>query len=200
MHTIDEPRLEADSQYRYEYLADFIGFGPEDAALIQGSAMYLGPLIPQLVDKTYEKLLHYDATARHFVPRQAGYDGPVTGSLKDLNQADPQVRFRKEHLSRYFMQLLGRTFDGKMVLYLDMVGKIHTPQAGNSEIDVPLVQMNALMGLLSDILAEALSQQPFDTTTAFKTLRAFQKLLWIQNDFITRHYVVASDCTSPIDA
>lgn len=188
MQSIDEARLETDAQYRFDYLAEFMGFGPEDAALIQASAPFLGPLIPQLVDKTYEKLLSYDATARHFVPRQAGYDGPLPGDLAHLTATHPQIRFRKEHLSRYFMQLLGRSYDGKMVQYLDMVGKMHTPKAGSKEIDVPLVQMNALMGLLADTLTDVISQQPLDAATSLRTMRAFQKLLWIQNDFINRHY------------
>jgi len=188
MESIDEARLESDPHYRYEYLAGFIGFGPEDIALIQASAPVLGPRIPDLVEKTYETLLKYDATARHFVPRQAGYEGPVPAGVGTLSQSHPQIRFRKDHLSRYFMQLLGRSYDAKMVLFLDMVGKIHTPQAGNREIDVPLVQMNALMGLLAEILLEALSPPALDAATSLRTIRAFQKLLWIQNDFITRHY------------
>ena len=57
MKTIEEERLESDPQYRYEYLAEFIGFGPEDAALIQGFAPHVGPRIAELVERTYEKLL-----------------------------------------------------------------------------------------------------------------------------------------------
>ncbi len=188
MQTIDEARLETDPQYRYAYLAEFIGFGPDEAALIQGAAPYLGPVIGELVERTYAKLLTYDATARHFVPRQAGYDGPAPANLAELTASHPQLQFRKEHLSRYFLQLIGRSYDAKMVLYLDMVGKIHTPAAGNSEIIVPLVQMNALMGLMSDLLAETIATFPLDPATLAKTQRAFQKLLWIQNDFIGRHY------------
>lgn len=188
MKSIDEARLETDPQYRFEYLAEFIGFGADDAALIQGAAPYLGPQIPVLVDLTYARLLQFDATARHFLPRQAGYNGPTPIDLSALTAGHPQIAFRKEHLARYFQQILGRSYDPKMVLYLDMVGKIHTPAAGNAEIDVPLVQMNALMGLLSDILAVALAELPLDATTLAQTQRAFQKLLWIQNDFISRHY------------
>ncbi|MDA0285312.1 MAG: protoglobin domain-containing protein [Planctomycetota bacterium] len=70
-----------------------------------------------------------------------------------------------------------------------MVGRIHTTTAGNSEISVPLIQMNALMGLLSDVLADALIESPFDSTTTPKTIRAFNKLMWIQNDFVNRHDV-----------
>ena len=188
MQQIDERRLETDPAFRFGYLAGFIGFTGEDAQAIQACGPYLGPMIPQLVDKTYENLLKYDATARHFVPVQSGYDGPVPGGLGEVSQSHPQVRFRKEHLAKYFMQILGRTCDAKFAAYLDMVGKIHTPGSGNKEIDVPLVQMNALMGFLSDVLTESIFAFPLDHQTAIKTVRAFQKFLWIQNDFITRHY------------
>ncbi len=193
MQTIDEARLELDPTYRYEYLAGFLGFGGEEATLIQSAAPYLGPLIPQLVEQTYEKLLSYTATARHFLPRQAGYEGPVPADLSDLTSAHPQIQFRKEHLSRYFMQILGRSFDAKMVLYLDMVGKIHTTAAGNKEITVPLVQMNALLGLMNDVITGAIDQLPMDAAGKWDTARAFTKLFWIQNDFINRHYAKGSD-------
>ncbi len=150
MQSIDESRLETDLHYRFEFLSGFIGFGPEDTALIQAFAPHLGPKIGDLVDATYTKLLTYDATARHFVPRQQGYDGDTPQDLAALTAAHPQIQFRKDHLNRYFMQLIGRTYDAKMVVYLDMVGKMHTPRAGSSTIDVPLVQMNVLMGFLSD--------------------------------------------------
>lgn len=188
MKQIDEAILEEDIQARYEFLAEFIGFTPEDVSTIHGCVAQLAPVIPQLVNKTYEKLLSYDATARHFVPRQHGFDGPLPESTESLLVNQAQLQFRKEHLSRYLMSLVGRAYDAKMVVYLDMVGKMHTPQAGNKEIDVPLVQMNALMGLLSDILTEAVSQLDLPPDVMLKTIRAFNKLLWIQNDFVNRHY------------
>ncbi len=191
---IDEQQLESDLVYRFEYLAEFIGFQAADAAALQESGQFLGPLIPQLVEKTYEKLLSYTASARHFVPRQAGFNGPAPNDLSGLTRDHPQIQFRKEHLSRYFMQVLGRTCDAKLVPYLDMVGKIHTPKAGNPQIDIPLVQMNALMGFLSETLHEAILGLPVDSATALRILRAFNKLLWIQNDFINRHY--ASNATA----
>ncbi|MCA9194061.1 MAG: protoglobin family protein [Planctomycetales bacterium] len=188
MQSIDEQRLEADVQYRFEYLANFIGFSSEDVSRIHAFAPHLGPRIPELVDRTYDKLLGYDATARHFVPRQFGFEGETPASLADLTAQSPQIRFRKDHLNRYFMSLIGRSYDAKMVQYLDMVGKIHTPRAGNKEIAVPLIQMNVLMGLLSDVLMQAVSAAPLDDVQRMETLRAFNKLLWIQNDFVTRHY------------
>lgn len=94
MQTIDEARLETDSQYRYEYLAEFIGFGPADAAIIQASAPHPGPRIGEFVEKTCEKLLSFDATARHFVPRQHGFDADIPDILAELSANHPQIRFR----------------------------------------------------------------------------------------------------------
>jgi hypothetical protein len=188
MQTIDEARLESDLPYRYEYLADFVGFGPDDVAAIHAFAPHLGPRIGELVDATYHKLLQYDATARHFVPRQHGHEGDVPANVSELNPNHPQIQFRKDHLNRYFMQLIGRSYDAKMVQYLDMVGKIHTPQAGNKAIDVPLIQMNALIGLMADLLLDFVAAAPLSTDVILKTQRAFSKLLWIQNDFVQRHY------------
>ena len=192
MKHIDEARLETDLQQRYEFLCDFIGFGPNDIRLIQSSAPYIGPQIGEMVEKTYARLLEFDATARHFISRQHGYEGELPHNLSELTAQHPLIQFRKDHLNRYFTALVGRSFDGKMVQYMDMVGKMHTSKAGSSKIDVPLVQMNALMGLLSDILTEALIASPLDETLTLSTIRAFQKLLWIQNDFINRHYAVAA--------
>ena len=188
MHHVDETMLEEDVNARYRYLAEFIGFTDEDIQSIHLSAGYLAPLIPQLVDQTYEKLLAYDATARHFVPRQHGYSGPTPDDLGALTSDHPQIQFRKEHLSRYLMRLVGHAYDKKMVTYLDLAGKMHTPKAGNDRIDVPLVQMNALMGLMSDCLLTAINDLQLDDATKFKITRAFNKLLWIQNDLIGRHY------------
>ena len=75
------------------------------------------------------------------------------------------------------MNLLGRPYDSKMNTYLDMTGKMHTSKAGNKDIVIPLVQMNALLGLLSDTLTETISSLDLDTKTMLQTIRAFHKSL-----------------------
>ena len=191
MKTIEEPRLERDLGYRFQYLAEFMEFGPDDIGAIHAAAPALAPLVPGLVDAVYFKLHAYTATWRHFLPRQHGYEGPVAATLADLGIDHPQIAFRKQHLGRYLKALVTRPYDGKMVEYLDMVGKIHTPKAGSPEINVPLVQMNALLGFVADALTNAILTLSLDRATEVKTLRAFTKLLWLQNDLITRHYQAA---------
>jgi hypothetical protein len=192
MKRIDEARLESDLDYRFDYLAEFMGFGPEDVAAIHGAAEHLAPLVPAIVDAVYDKLHSYDATWRHFVPRQSGYDGPTPESVEDLMMDHEMIQFRKEHLRRYLAALVTKPYDGKMVSYLDRVGKMHTPKLGSKELDVPLVQMNALMGFVADALTNTIMSLNLNRQTEIAMVRAFGKLLWLQNDLINRHYQEAS--------
>ena len=188
MKNIDEQKLESDLGYRFGYVTEFMGFGEDDIAAIHGSAAHLAPIVPQLVDAVYEKLFSYDATKRHFVPRQSGYDGDVPDSVESLQMDHEMIEFRKQHLGRYLERLVTKPYDENMLNYLDLGGKMHTPKAGSKELDVPLVQMNALMGFVSDALLATILGLGLDAETTARTLRAFNKLLWLQNDLITRHY------------
>jgi hypothetical protein len=188
MQTINETRLESDLAYRFGYLTEFMGFGPDDVAAIHAAAPALAPLVPDLVEAVYQKLHTYDATWRHFLPRQYGYEGPVPQDMADLTPDHPMIAYRKQHLARYLAALVTKPYDGKMVAYLDMVGKIHTPKVGSEEIDVPLVQMNALLGFVADALTSTICGLGLEREKELRTLRAFGKLLWLQNDLINRHY------------
>ncbi len=188
MRRIDEGRLESDLGYRFGYLAEFIGFGEGDIAAIHESAPRLGPVVPSLVDAVYDKLSGYDATWRHFVPRQHGYEGELPPDVAALTMDHAQIQFRKQHLGRYLTRLVTWPYDTRLVEYLDFVGKMHTPKAGSPDLDVPLVQMNALMGFVSDALTATILGLGLDREAEVRTLRAFGKLLWLQNDLITRHY------------
>jgi hypothetical protein len=192
MQHIDEPRLETDLQYRFDYLAEFMGFGSDDIAVIHGAAPLLAPLVPDLVDAVYQKLHTYDATWRHFLPRQAGYEGDTPLTLKQLTLDHPQIIFRKQHLARYLEKLVTAKYDGKMVQYLDFVGQMHTAAKGNPHIVVPLVQMNALLGFVADAVNATILGADLPGEAKAKAIRAFSKLLWIQNDLIVRHYAQAA--------
>ena len=188
MKRIDERRLESDLAYRCAYLTEFVGFGEDDVRAVHGAASLLAPLVPRLVDAVYDKLFEYDATKRHFVPRQTGYEGDVPTDLESLSQDHAMIEFRKQHLGRYLATLVTKPYDGKMMQYLDFVGKMHTPKAGSKDLDVPLVQMNALMGFVADALNQTILGLNLERSQEIATLRAFSKLLWIQNDLINRHY------------
>lgn len=188
MQRIDENRLETDLAYRFNYLAEFMEFGPNDIDAVHAAASHLAPHVPALVDAVYIKLFNYDATKRHFVPPQEGYSGRLAADTETLALDDDVIQFRKQHLARYLVTLVTKPYDGKMVQYLDAVGKMHTPNFGSKAVDVPLVQMNALLGYVADALNATILGLSLDRETEVRTLRAFSKLLWLQNDLINRHY------------
>ncbi len=188
MKQIDEARLEKDLSYRFGYLTEFMNLGETDLQAIHGAASALAPVVPKLVDAVYDKLFNYSSTKRHFVPRQSGYEGEKPRDIESLTQEHEMIQFRKQHLGRYLVALVTKPYNAQMIEYLDMVGKIHTPKAGSAELDVPLVQMNALLGFVSDALMQTILSLNLERTQEVATLRAFNKLLWIQNDLINRHY------------
>jgi hypothetical protein len=188
MNHVNEGRLESDLGYRFHYVSEFMGFGAEDVDAIHAAAAVLAPLVPTLVDAVYQQLYRYDATWRHFLPRQYGYEGAVPQDLAHLTPDHPLIRYRKEHLARYLSALVTRPYDGKMVAYLDRVGAMHTAKAGAAAIVVPLVQMNALLGFVADALTGTILGLGLERGQEVRTLRAFNKLLWLQNDLINRHY------------
>lgn len=188
MKHIDEEKLETDLPYRFQYLAEFIGINEDDLQTIHAAAGAIAPFVPALVDAVYDQLFRYDCTKRHFVPRQHGYEGEIPESIETLTLDHEIIQFRKQHLGRYLETLVTKPYDEKMMQYLDMVGKMHTPKAGSQDLNVPLVQMNALMGFVSNALTSTILGLNLDRETEVKTLGAFNKLLWLQNDLITRHY------------
>ena len=52
---------------------------------------------------------------------------------------------------------------------------------------MPLVQMNALLGFVADALTATILNLGLERECEQRTLRAFSKLLWLQNDLINRH-------------
>ena len=191
MREIDESSLESSISDRFTFLAEFMGFGESDIKAIHDAAGLLGPLVPQLVDGVYDKLHEYSLTWRHFLVPQHGYDGEVPEKLGDLTRDHPLIQFRKQHLARYLEALVTQPYDLKFLQYIDMVGKIHTSDAGSSAASIPLVQMNALLGFVADVFNATILGADIPDSTKYSTLRAFSKLLWIQNDFINRHYRTA---------
>lgn len=189
MKTINEAQLESDVTYRYEFLAEVMEFTTQDVDAIHQAAPLLAPHVPGLVDAVYDKLFSFDATKRHFVARQSGYGGPLPKNIQELDTNHEMIQFRKNHLAKYLTSLVTRPYDDGMVRYLDAVGRVHTPAMGSPDLSVPLVQMNALMGFVSDAIVNAVFGLELTPDVQARTVRAFNKLLWIQNDLIARHYV-----------
>jgi hypothetical protein len=190
---IDRERLYTDALYRFQYVAGVAKFGEEDIRLIKASAPILAPLVPAIVDAVYERLFEYDIMKAHFLPKMEGFEGKLEANLENLNVQSEAIHFRKGFLGNYLKKLVTGEYDEKFVKYLDWVGRIHTdtPEKA-SKIKVDYIHVNALFAWLHGFLVETLDQHAAlqaDPTARAKTLAAFSKLLWIQNDMFAKYYV-----------
>ena len=92
-------------------------------------------------------------------------------------------------LSKYLVKLVTAEYDETFVKYIDHVGKIHTPGSSKkSGINVEYVHINGLFGYVSSVVINALMRAGLDKEVEIATVLAFNKLLWVQNDFFAKYY------------
>jgi hypothetical protein len=191
---IDMQKVYTDPVYRFEYLAKFADFGQEDIDAIHASAGAVAPLVPVIVDKVYEKLFSFDVTKEVFLKRNAGFNGKLAHDLTDLTLENEQIKFRKDFLGKYLTKLVTGKYDHNFIRYLDYVGKIHVNLKGSSgKAHIDYVHCSALFGFVTSFVVDALMNAGLPHDVEKKTVLAFNKLLWIQNDFFAKWYVRDGD-------
>lgn len=207
-----DPQALTNLTSRINYLKSFLQFTDADGAAIQGTKDIIAPALPVILDGIYTHLLSYDITAKAFVPRQQengdanGQAADANGSaakVTDLSLDHPNIVYRKDFLKSYLVKLVsnGDWSDGsKFWEYLDRVGLMHTGDPGfkhrakRPELRVEIMHCAALLGHVEDIVLKAvMGAEGLDLETKTAAIRAFNKLLWIQNDLFTRHYVIDMD-------
>ncbi|TFK18597.1 hypothetical protein FA15DRAFT_660582, partial [Coprinopsis marcescibilis] len=103
----------------------------------------------------------------------------------------------KDFLARYLVKLVTLDY-AKMSSweYLDKVGLMHTGQmgfahrGGKPPLRVEYMHCAILLGYVEDILINAVLTNPdLDISTKNTVMRAFNKIIWIQNDLFARHYI-----------
>jgi len=189
MQNISRDKLYTDLLYRFDYVSKFVNFGAEDIEAIKASAPLILPLVSTIVDVVYVKLFSFDITKEILLKRGKGFQGNLDGSLAALELGSEQTRFRKDMLTRYLTKIVTAEYNEQFVKYLDYVAMIHTSKSGNKQVMVEYVHINALLGYVEDLILDALLSADIDDDVKKRTVRAFNKLLWIQNDLFSRHYV-----------
>ena len=167
----DELRLETDTHARFTYLAGTMGLTDNDRVLVRAARTALRERLPVITERLSQAMLERPAMYRHFAP-----DGGVP-TREDL----------RPHLHAWVEGLVALARDDGLPAWMDHVGATHRSGTGNPQIHVPQVQINALLGLLSDLILSEVASLDLPAERRFAIARAFSKLLWIQNDFLQRH-------------
>ncbi|KAI9717768.1 MAG: hypothetical protein M1812_004497 [Candelaria pacifica] len=191
---------------RVAFMKSFLSFTEADGRSIESSKALIAPLLPAILEAVYTTLLSFDITAKAFVPRQPGHTGDVPKNVTELALDHPQILRRKDFLKQYLVRLVSNNDwgdDGKLWEYMDRVGIMHTGEPGfahrknRPELRVEYLHMGMLLGFVEDVVAKTvLEAEELDAAKKVDVVRAFNKLLWIQNDLFARHYVVDHDTGS----
>jgi len=184
---------------RVAYMKSFVNFTSADVKALNSATPLIAPLIPGLLDAVYGKLLKYDITAAVFVPKNTDFEGEAPKGLDELSLEHPQIAMRKDFLKNYLVRLLFTSdFDDNSPFwkYLNNVGIMHTGKPGfkhresRPELRVDYIHMGLLLSYVSDMVLNAvMKMDDVDFDKRLAVVRAFNKMLWIQNDLFARHYM-----------
>ena len=190
---------------RLSYTLSFLSFDPStDGAAIHASAPLLTPLIPTLLDGIYTKLLTYDITAASFLPK-LGHEldassSSAPSSPQELSLQHPHIRRQMSFLRGYITRIAGNedwSPESPLWGYMDKVAAMHTGEPGfkyrakRPELRVEFVHLGLLLGWVGDMIVGAVMalEGVVDLQTKAAVVRAWSKVLWVQNDLFGRYYV-----------
>ena len=186
---IDEDVLEADRDYRFRYVSRFVGFTDQDIDTIHASAGLLIPIMPAIADSFLNRLIDHEDTLRFFAPGSTWASALDTAKVPrpDLNQ--PHFQQIRVSLVRFLEELFGSDCRSPaFVRRLDEIGANHA-NAGEHDSRFTIYQINAMMGFLSDRLLSKVRTLGLPRDREIALITAVQKLMWIQMNMMTRHYL-----------
>ncbi|CAE6461390.1 unnamed protein product [Rhizoctonia solani] len=184
---------------RVSYLTSFLQFTESDADTLNEAALLLEPHIPDLVDHVYEHLFKFSVTKEVFMPRAGGHEGPMVADINNLTLEADQIKERKRFFSMYIKKLITSDYnDFRTWEYYDKVGKMHTGDAGlkhrklvgKDGLRVDHIHLSGLLGWTMDrVIVIVLRDETIPLSKRETIIRSLHKVMWIQQDLFSRHYV-----------
>ncbi|KAL8280961.1 hypothetical protein RQP46_006640 [Phenoliferia psychrophenolica] len=196
--TIERELLLTDLHYRVAFDRDFVGFSEVDEKVLHDAAPLVLPLVKTIVDGVFDHLFKYTYTKQAFLKRNVGFEGDVAKTLDELTVDDPQMKFRRSFLQVYVTKIFTADFDDPATWeYLDNVGVLHTGAPGfkhrvnKDPLKVDLQALSLTLGWVVDLVLSVVLTLPEDVLSQGDKAalsRAFNKIIWIQQDLFARHY------------
>jgi len=144
-------------------------------------------VIPDIVNSVYKKLLQYDVTARVFSTRDSRDDEDPPVWPQD---GSPAIQNRKIFLRWYLTRLNQDPSKMEFWEYLDKVGEMHVGSGRRNPLHVDYMFLGICMGYIQDAFTEAiLTNTTVELRLRISIVRALGKLIWIQNDLLSRWHI-----------
>ncbi|GAA5868643.1 hypothetical protein JCM8547_003765 [Rhodosporidiobolus lusitaniae] len=196
---IDQERLNSDVMYRVQFDRTFVEFTKEDEDTLHAAAPLILPVTMEIVDGVYEHLFLFSNTKEIFLKREEGYEGDLVDKMEDLKLDHPQMLLRKKFLTLWLAKVMTGDFSSQQYwTYLDAVGEMHTGRPAfkhrlnKDPLHVPLQYLSLTLAWIQDVVLTIVMNIPrheLSSPRKLRILRAFNKIIAIQQDLFQRHYV-----------
>ncbi|GAA6059465.1 hypothetical protein JCM10212_005404 [Sporobolomyces blumeae] len=198
MKSVDRDEVRNDLHARVAFARDFLGFTEADGKALNAAAPLVALLVHSITDEVYLHLFEYSYTKAFFLKRHVGFDGELPTNLESYTVDHPQMKFRKTFLTTYLTKVFVADYeDDATYEYLDKVAAMHTglKMFGKNQRDDPIIvdlqPMSLLLGWVESVVIKAILEVPKNVLSLdvkCKTVRALNKIIWIQNDLFNRYY------------
>jgi nitrite reductase/ring-hydroxylating ferredoxin subunit/hemoglobin-like flavoprotein len=161
----------------FRYMAEFVGFTPDDAATIRQTRPIIEKHLPDIVSKFYTHLLRYPPTRKVFLKKDGSVD-------------QEYVELRMRHLTNFWLRTASGEFDDNYARYVDYVGRAHTSHGADPHIYIAeryvIGQVGFVQHAISDVIARELRESNPDLE--FRAVEAWDKLMMVLLELLSRAY------------
>ncbi|PYH35318.1 uncharacterized protein BO87DRAFT_424821 [Aspergillus neoniger CBS 115656] len=184
---VTRKELYTDFSKRMDFLRLFLDLTDDDIIVFNKGAKFLKAALPVLTHRLYAKMLDFDITARALRVRSTESDAQVD---EYFTLDGPHVQRRKIFWKWYLTRLFSDPSRLEYWEYLDKVGKMHTGKILMHPLKIEYMHMNTCLGYVKELAYETISGHPeMSYPFKFTLIRAFNKIMTIQNDLISRCYI-----------
>lgn len=161
----------------FRYMADFVGFTPDDEKAIVDSKALIERHLPQIVSDFYDHLLRYPPTRKFFLKK----DG-------SLDEAFLQLRMR--HNANFWRRTAEGGYDDEYAGYIAYVGRAHTTHGADPTVYIPERYVIGQVGFVQHAIGQAIHDEMHakDETLEERTAQAWDKLLMVVLEVLARAY------------
>lgn len=166
-----------DSGRYFRYMAEFVGFKPEDAEVIRRTKPIIEKHLPDIVGRFYSHLLRYPPTRQWFLKP----DGSIDNEYLEL---------RMRHLTNFWVRTAEAVFDDEYAGYVDYVGRAHTSHGADPKIYIAERYVIGQVGFMSHAISDVIMRElhPVDHDFAFKAEEAWDNLMMVLLEMLSRAY------------
>ncbi|KAF2866045.1 Protoglobin-domain-containing protein [Massariosphaeria phaeospora] len=194
MQHVERRELYENLQARLAYLQNFLEFGPADIEALRRNQPFIKSLIPSLTEHHFfAKILQQDITAQALITHN-------TTSEPDVDEDDftgpnnLNIKNRNMFVRWYLTKMNSDPSTTQYWEYMNMVGAMHAGHHRRTPLHVDVIHFSALLGHVQTVLNDAIISSPtLPTAEKSPLVKAWGKLLWIQNDLFAKWHIKDGD-------